>query len=190
MSTKPFLRPPPALTSLVVVIFLAVLLSREACTTQALPAFLFLERDDIHVELIGAGLVPGAYQINDGLSFSDVIKLTGTFPGERLSADPVWSQLVRNGESIKFVRKDREIDIMRQGWMRASHRVAMAIPLHPDRMSRSDWTVLPGVGAALAERIDADRQKNGDFGTIDSLIRVAGIGKKRIKSWKKFFVKA
>jgi competence protein ComEA len=63
----------------------------------------------------------------------------------------------------------------------------MAIPLHPDRMNINDWTFLPGIGAALAERIENDRQENGDFGSLDALIRVKGIGKKRISNWIEFF---
>ncbi|MCP3177174.1 helix-hairpin-helix domain-containing protein [Desulfuromonas sp. KJ2020] len=54
-------------------------------------------------------------------------------------------------------------------------------------MSLADWTVLPGVGPKLAERIEKDRQKNGDFGSLEALQRVKGIGPKRINSWKFFF---
>ena len=189
MSTNLSFRAPPALAVLAVVCFLGVLLSRETSTMEALPAFLPLNQTFIHLELVGEGLTSGVYQFNDGLSFLDVIKLTGPFPGESLSSDTVWSQLVLDGESLRIIRNDQEIGIIRQGWMKASHRVAMAIPLYPDRMSRTDWTFLPGVGDALAERIEKDRQKNGDYKVLEALMRVKGVGEKRIDSWRKFFVK-
>jgi competence protein ComEA len=189
MSTKLCFGPPPTLAAMAVVLFLAVLLSREASTTEALPAFLPLAGDYLYVELVGEGLAQGTYQFNDGLSFFDVIKLTAGFSSEDLLTNPVLQQIVRDGESLKIVRKDREIGIIRQGWMKASHRMALGILLHPDRMSRTDWTVLPGVGDALAERIEIERQKNGDYGGVEALVRVKGIGKRRIDSWIKFFVK-
>jgi len=71
--------------------------------------------------------------------------------------------------------------------MPASHRIVMGIPLHPDQMSRDDWIALPGVGPALADRIEKDRQKNGELGSYAALARVNGIGKKRLDGWKKFF---
>ena len=71
--------------------------------------------------------------------------------------------------------------------MPASHRVSMGIPLHPDRMNSSEWRYLPGIGQALAERIELDRQKNGEFVRLESLDRVRGVGMKRIKTWRTFF---
>jgi competence protein ComEA len=187
MPSKLFFKPPAALSVLAVVIFLGVLLGREASTTEDLPIFLPLDRNFIHVELDGAGFATGVYQFYDGSTLSDVMKLTGPLPADLLTTVPVLPRLLQKGESLEIVKKDQRIEILRQGWMRASHRVAMAIPLHPDRMSRTDWTVLPGVGDALAERIEINRQNNGDFKVFDALIRVKGIGEKRIESWRAFF---
>lgn len=187
MLSKLFLAPPPALIVLAVVIHLGVLLSREASTAETFPVFLPLERDFIHVDLAGGDLAPGVYQFYDGLVLCDVIKMTAPFLNEDLTTNPVCFQPLRGGESLEFVRKDQQISILRKGWMKASHRVSLAIPLHPDRMSRSDWAFLPGVGDALAERIENDRQENGDYGHLDVLMRVRGIGEKRIESWRAFF---
>jgi len=178
---------PPALIVLAVFLFLTVLLSREASVTEALPAFLPHEQGLVSVELAGVGIVPGVYQFYDGLPLSGVIKLTTPLLVKNLSKDSVWSQPLRDGESLLFVKKGRQIEVLQQGWMLASHRLAMAIPLHPDRMSIHDWAALPGIGATLADRIESDRQKNGDYGSLNALIRVRGVGVKRIASWKSFF---
>lgn len=187
MWNKLFSKTPPALSVLAVLVLLAVLFSREASVTEALPAFLPHEQGLISVELAGVGIVPGVYQFYDGLSIRAVIKLTDPSLLENLSKDSDWSHPLRDGESLLFVKKGRQIEILQQGWMPASHRLAMAIPLHPDRMSVHDWTALPGIGVALAGRIEHDRQKNGDYGTLNSLMRVKGVGEKRISSWKSFF---
>jgi competence protein ComEA len=75
-----------------------------------------------------------------------------------------------------------------QGWMPARQRLALGIPLHPDRMSRDDWQTLPGIGEKLAAQIEIDRQNYGDFGSFDALDRVKGIGPAKLKALRPFFV--
>lgn len=172
---------------LAAVLLLGVLLNREASTSEALPVFLPYEHDFVYVELAGDGLATGVYQFYDGLALCDVIKMTEGSAASNLMVDPACFRSLNTGERLEIVRKGRQIGILQQGWMKASHRVAMVVPLHPDRMSRTDWTFLPGVGDALAERIESDRQENGDFGCLEALMRVKGIGEKRIDNWKRFF---
>ena len=187
MRNKLFTKSPPALTVLAVLVLLTVLLSREASVTEALPAFLSNEQGLVSVQLAGVGIVSGVYQFNDALLLRDVIKLTVPSLTEKLSKDPTWSHPLRDGESFLFVKKGLQIEVLQQGWMPASHRMAMAIPLQPDRMSVHDWIALPGIGAVLADRIDNNRQKNGDYGSLNALMRVKGVGVKRIASWELFF---
>jgi competence protein ComEA len=167
--------------------FLGVLLGREASMTEDLPVFSHEERNFMHIELSGGGLTSGVYQFNDGLTPRDVIKLTEAWGTENFSTDPAWARPLCDGESLRIVKKDREIELLHRGWMAASRRMAMGIPLHPDRMSCADWTALPGIGPDLAKRIEIDRQKNGDFGRLDALSRVPGIGEKRLDRWRPLF---
>ena len=90
----------------------------------------------------------------------------------------------------------RRIDLDRQGseklsislsWMSASQRVTLGIPLHPDKMTQLDWEFLPGIGEKLAAKIEMNRQKNGDFGSLDGLLRIKGIGSSKIELWEEFF---
>jgi comEA protein len=46
--------------------------------------------------------------------------------------------------------------------------------------SREDLIRLPGIGEAMAERILIYREENGSFSTIDELINVRGIGRKKL----------
>lgn len=55
-----------------------------------------------------------------------------------------------------------------------------------DAAAPPELALLPGVGAALAERIVADRAANGPFGQVDTLDRVPGVGQgviERIRPW-------
>ena len=187
MRVSSFSKTPPALGVLAVLVFLGALLGREASISEDLPVFFSQQADILHVELTGDDLIPGLYQFCDGLTPYDVIKLTTALSVDSFRADPEWSQPLRNGERLRIVKKDQKIALLQREWMSANHRMAMGIPLHPDRMSSDDWTALPGIGVGLAERIEVDRQKNGECGSFDALLRVKGIGKKRLDSWKEFF---
>jgi competence protein ComEA len=92
-----------------------------------------------------------------------------------------------DGELLRLVVKDNEIIGVNGGWLPASQRIAVGIKLHPDRMTQHDWESLPGIGVHLAERIEADRQKNGEFGSLENLKRVRGVGSKSIVTWRAFF---
>jgi competence protein ComEA len=179
--------PPPVPLVVVLAVFLGILLTREASTREDLPHFSPPEEKFIYVELSGAGLIPGVYQFYDGCTLQDVINLTEHSAISSLAIDPPLIRPLLNGQSLRLVKKDRQIEFIHNGWIPASQRIALGIPLHPDRMNARDWQALPGVGPELARRIENDRQKNGEFGRLDTLHRVPGIGGKRIDRWKGLF---
>lgn len=188
MRAKFCVQAPPALFVLAVFFALFFFLGRKSSNVEDFPAFLSLPDNYISVELAGEVDSPGVYQINDDLSFASVISLTGLAVEDDSLNHFLLSEPLRNGESIKFIKKGLKISSFRRSWMPASHRVSMGIPLHPDRMSADDWQFLPGVGKTLANRLELDRQKNGDFLTLDGLLRVKGVGLKSIERWRLFFL--
>lgn len=128
------------------------------------------------------------YQIHDGGKLGDVIKLTNEFSAEgknleELHADPIFS-----GEIIKVMKIEGESLHLERSWLSARHRILLQIPLHPDRMNAFDWETLPGIGAKLATAIENDRQKNGEFNEFSALIRVRGVGVKKLEEWQEYFI--
>jgi competence protein ComEA len=93
-----------------------------------------------------------------------------------------------DGMALEIVDSGTDHSHVELGWMTARQRLALGIPLHPDRMSRDDWITLPGIGEKLAAQIEFDRQRFGDFGRFEALDRVKGIGPAKLKILRPFFV--
>ncbi|MCA1797458.1 MAG: helix-hairpin-helix domain-containing protein [Geobacteraceae bacterium] len=111
-----------------------------------------------------------------------------------LGASPALTRSLRaqnyiSGQHIEIIYKDSGNCELELTWMRAGKRMALGILLHPDRMGILDWQNLRGIGPALAQRIVANRQNYGDFGTISSVTRVSGIGEKTLESMRPWFVR-
>jgi competence protein ComEA len=130
---------------------------------------------------------PGAHQIYDGESLTDVIALTGLAPAPGLPRKIAHAPPLASGELLEIVISEGQVSKIKRDWMTSGQRIALSVPLHPDRMTAEDWQVLPGVGPRLAEKIAADRQFNGDFGRLETVRRVSGVGEARIEAWRKFF---
>lgn len=59
---------------------------------------------------------------------------------------------------------------------------AVQFPLDLNTATAEDLTALPGIGEVLAGRIVAYREANGAFTSVDELLKVDGIGEKRVEA--------
>jgi competence protein ComEA len=151
------------------------------------PAFSVEKRQGIAV-LLGEGFhVPGVHQFSDEVTVQGVIKMTGLAIRPELSGNPCLTHPLTDGEALNIVVIDGEVTEIKRFWMPAAQRMALDIPLHPDRMSLADWEALSGIGPRMAQAIEDERQRNGEFGSLAGLERVKGIGPKRLAGWKRFF---
>lgn len=170
-------------------VYIGVNWSREPVRVEdGLPAFFASAKQGIPV-LLGDGFCqPGVHHFFDGATLRDVIKMTGVeSPGdERFMA--FLDRKLETGRSFYICPQQAENKGICADWMPAAQRIALQIPLHPDRMSLADWETLPGVGSKMAISIERDRQNNGDFVGYEKLARVQGIGAKRIIEWAPFFL--
>jgi len=181
--------PRQGLTLFVVLLagYLAVLSGRECLRHEGPPAFVVSSPHGIWIDLGDGFPVQGAQQIFDALLPAGAKKLTIDFDGFAMITDELLRRPLESGERLDILPEERDKRCLRRSWMTAAQRIALGIPLHPDRMKVADWECLPGIGPGLAQRIEANRQKNGDFGPFENLQRVKGIGAKRLAAVKEFF---
>jgi len=175
-----------ALLLAVAVLILINFMGRDS-RNAAVPASV-LRPGSVLVQL-GKGFVDTGVirQFDDAPEVTSVIDLTGLPVGEAFASRVVGAPRLASGARVDLVLQHGVVEGFFVGWMPAAQRVALGIALHPDRMRGDDWQVLPGVGPRLAERIEADRHKNGEFGSFEELKRVSGIGDKLLERWRPYF---
>lgn len=180
----------PAGTALLLLAMLTSLLGslgRELCREAELPAFFVANPAPKLLLFDGEFPNPGLHQYSDGDRLDTVIKMAIPPGAIYHTAGGMADAIPLPGLALTArinTEKNLAVSI---GWMPARQRMALGIPLHPDRMSLSDWQVLPGLGPKLALTIEKNRQENGDFGSLEALERVRGIGLKRIEAWRRYF---
>lgn len=59
-------------------------------------------------------------------------------------------------------------------------RLALGLPLDPNRAEERVLAFVPGLSRRLAAEIVADRSARGPFPTVEDVVRVRGIGPKRL----------
>lgn len=151
------------------------------------PVFLYDSSNIIQVELGSGFSEQMIHQFIDGTRPLGVIKMTGLSVASDIHDSVKLHAELKTGEKIDLIVQGREVKGFKISWMSAAKRIALGIPLHPDRMNETDWKVLPGIGDGMARKIEQDRQYNGEFGSFSALQRVSGLGKKRLRSWNQYF---
>ncbi|MBE0500179.1 MAG: hypothetical protein IBX47_01965 [Desulfuromonadales bacterium] len=126
-------------------------------------------------------------QFCDKCSVKNVIELTEYTVSAATLEKTALDAPIESGRRIDLLVQESEIKAIYFLWMTASQRVVLDIPLHPDRMTLTDWEFLPGVGAKTAAIIDGNRQKFGEFGSLEGLRRIKGVGSSKIEAWRNFF---
>lgn len=134
------------------------------------------------VYVAGAVARPGIYRLTPGSRVGDAVALAG---GLVAGADPLAVNLaarVSDGDEVA-VTKIGETVRARSNAPRGRPRRVKTLPTQAVNLNESDAQTLatvPGIGAALAERIVAVRDADGAFTTFDELLDVAGMTTSRL----------
>ena len=89
---------------------------------------------------------------------------------------------LRAGDRVVLAGKACQIF---SGAMAASMRLAVNLTLDINRVFAKDLELLDGVGPSLSSAIIEYRERLGEFNTLNDLLAVRGIGKKRLNGLRK-----
>lgn len=145
------------------------------------------------VHVTGAVARPGVYRLKAGARANDAVELAGGLAeGASLTAVNLASRL-EDGQQL-YIPTEREaagaVAAGRAGAPEpdvrpnADHPVpgpsGRGGPTDLNSASAEALQRLPGIGPVLAARIVADRAANGPYTSLDDLLRVSGIGNKKL----------
>lgn len=139
------------------------------------------------IRLTGLVPKPGVYRFSEGTTIADVINMTMPGSLSDQEVECLCAREVAGGDIVTVSPGKNQHAEISLNMMNARERMLLGIPLNPDLMDGADWEALPGIGPELAEDIIAERHNNGEFGTIDGLLRVPGIGEKRVETLRRYF---
>jgi competence protein ComEA len=150
-------------------------------------AFLPYTARGVMVKVMGDVASRGIYAFDEAADAAYVIKMTESIKSSQMPDQHISGARIRHGDLVEITRMSSQpVEIVMKS-MRARERMLLGIPLDPDQMDADDWRCLPGIGPALAQRILIDRQENGDFGSLEAVLRVHGIGEKKLDKLRKYF---
>lgn len=144
--------------------------------------------ETIAVHVAGAVMRPGIVYCPPGSRVHDAINLAGGFLGNAAQDALNLARVIADGEQIyvptidevqsgKHASRVSGQGVSGQGGQQGADA---RVDLNTADMQALD--TLPGIGPALAQRIIADREKNGPFATPEDLKRVPGIGEKKFEA--------
>ncbi|WP_302389837.1 ComEA family DNA-binding protein [Eggerthella sinensis] len=138
----------------------------------------------IAVHVGGAVAEPGVRELDEGARVQDAVDAAGGF-AEGAARDALnLARVLVDGEQIVVPTLD-EVAAAASGGAGESGTATLqgattaGGKVNLNRATAAELDALPGVGPSTAEKIVADREANGPFGTVEDLKRVSGIGDKK-----------
>jgi competence protein ComEA len=136
------------------------------------------------VHVVGAVATPGVISLPVGSRAGDAVAAAGGLRGDAEASAVNLARVLADGEQLVIPVKGAvpEAGTGAGGSGAGSRGAGGKVNLNTCGVAELD--TLPGVGPATADKIVADREKNGPFRRPEDLMRVPGIGAKRFDSLK------
>ena len=135
----------------------------------------------ITIDVQGAVVRPGVYEIPSGSRVIDAIKAAGGVTKVGDPSDLNQARMIVDGEQIYIYAKTGSA-------INKNTKVIVKPKKSPfvviNRATAKEFETLPGIGPVLAARIVAYRKANGPFATIEDLLKVPGIGTSTLAKFK------
>ena len=135
---------------------------------------------EVYVDVDGAVVSPGVYRVKDGARVAQAIDAAGGLNRASKVVDGQKIHVPTVGEQQASIA-EAGVD----GGASASLGVSGATGLvNINTASAAELQTLSGIGPSVAQSIIDERTKNGAFASVDDLMRVSGIGEKKLAKIK------
>jgi len=143
----------------------------------------------VYIDISGAVVNPGVYELKEGDRVIDVLKVCG---GLSVEADRSWvdqninrARPLKDGEKI-YIPSKLESEKLKVKSVDGSKQILGSINqmVNINKATVAELDRLPGVGPAIAQRIIDYRQEKGGFVSVEEIKLVSGIGDKMFENIK------
>lgn len=173
---------------------------RRASTTQATPqsqaatqaATTAEKRTVVHVD--GAVTSPGVYEIvGDSVRVRDAVAAAGGLANDADTSSVNLAAALVDGSKVHIPSTSEKVTTSgasssgstsgstSSSGSSSGSSPSESSPVNINTADQAALETLPGIGAATAQTILKDREKNGPFSSVDDLMRVTGIGEKKLE---------
>lgn len=139
----------------------------------------------LSVHVVGEVVTPGLYEVPEGARIKDAIEAAGGMTADAEQGSVNLARVLADGEQIVVASKNASSASAATASSAIASAGATSIGLvNLNTADAATLTSLSGIGEATAQKIIADREKNGPFKTKKDITRVSGIGDKKYEAIK------
>lgn len=144
---------------------------------------------EVYVDVDGAVVSPGVYRLKDGARVAQAIDAAGGLTPEADVTGLNRASKVADGQKIYVPKVGEQQAVVAgsgadDGAVLASGANDVAGLVNINTASAAELQTLSGIGPSMAQSIIDERSKNGPFASVDDLVRVSGIGEKKLAKIK------
>jgi competence protein ComEA len=161
---------------------------------------------EVVVEVAGEVQNPGIYLFQNPPTLKEVIEKAGGLKETAQFDTASFSEILETGTLLTVTKESSQIPPhppllkgghggikhdeikIKIGRMAANKLLVFSIPLDLNRVSMEDLCLIPGIGESLAQEIITYRERRKGFLSVEELKNVRGIGGKKYKNLKGFFI--
>lgn len=135
------------------------------------------------VDVAGAVICPGVYELAEGSRVNDAIAMAGGFSPQAATSSINLARILIDAEQIYVPVQDEQPAVgTRVAAVPGGSHVQSLVNINAADIDT--LCTLTGIGEATAQKIIDDRENNGPFIHIEDLQRVGGIGEKKFAQIK------
>lgn len=135
------------------------------------------------VHVTGSVRHSGVYELQAGTRVSDAVEAAGGLLPDAMPERVNLARVLTDGEQVHIPDEDEPVPGPGVAGATAGGAGGAGATslVNLNTADAAALDTLPGVGPSTAEKIVADREANGPFGSIEDLGRVSGIGPKKLE---------
>jgi len=138
----------------------------------------------VFVEIKGAVMYPGVYELEQDQRIKDVVQLAGGYTENADTQFINHAQKVQDEMVIYIPIKGEQLEEGTSSLLTLPTETNQEQKININKADVATLATLPGIGPSKAQSILTYREENGQFQTIDDLKNVSGIGDKTFEKLK------